>query len=291
MKRVSWSEAHHEATTLAERWHGKHLDGVYGIPAGGVPVALIVSQLLNAPLLEQPTANCLVVDDLIDTGATFERHHLGHKDALYRKPWSPPHIAPHATEVNDWIAFPWEKADGAPEDGIIRLLQYIGEDPTREGLVDTPRRVVKAYKEMTSGYALDPVNILSTRFTEEYDQMIVLHDIEFTSLCEHHLQPFRGTAAVGYVPDGKVVGLSKLARLVEAYAQRLQVQERMTEEIAAALQQHLNPVGVAVYIKAHHSCMGNRGIRKHQATMVTQKLIGLIKDDPAARAEFMNLVR
>jgi GTP cyclohydrolase I len=290
MKHVTWIEANHEAIRLANRWDGANLSGVYGIPSGGVPVALLVARLLDLPILEAPQPNALIVDDLVDSGATFADYD-GPKDALYRKPWSPTDVAPDATLVDDWIAFPWEKNHGAPEDGIVRLLQYVGEDPTREGLLDTPKRVVKAFREMTEGYAQDPASILATQFTEDYDQMIVLHSIEFASMCEHHLQPFRGTAAVGYIPSEKIVGLSKLARLVDAYARRLQVQERMTEQIAAALQEHLHPRGVAVYVEAHHSCMGNRGIRKHEGRMVTQKLLGLMKDDPSARAEFMNLVQ
>jgi GTP cyclohydrolase I len=176
-----------------------------------------------------------------------------------------------------------------PTTAIVRILEYIGEDPTREGLLDTPKRVLKAFKEFTNGYNQDPNEILSTTFTESYDEMVVLKNIEFVSLCEHHLQPFRGIAAVGYIPSGKVVGLSKLARLVDCYARRLQVQERMTEQIANAIQDVLQPLGVGVFIEAHHSCMGNRGVRKHNASMVTQKLIGAMRKDGDARAEFMRL--
>jgi len=177
------------------------------------------------------------------------------------------------------------------EKAIRELLVALGENPAREGLIDTPKRVMKAFFEMTTGYDQDPADILSTVFHEDYDQMVVLHGIEFVSLCEHHLQPFRGTAAVGYIPNGKVVGLSKLARLVDAYARRLQVQERMTEQIKTALVDNLNPIGVGVYIEAHHSCMGNRGVRKHDATMVTQALHGAIMEKPEARQEFMRLVQ
>jgi GTP cyclohydrolase I len=288
MKHVTWLEANHEAIRLANRWEGANLSGVYGIPSGGVPVALLVARLMDLPILEAPQRNALIVDDLVDSGATFANYD-GPKDALYRKPWSPTDVAPDATLVDEWIAFPWEKNDGAPEDGIVRLLQYVGEDPTREGLLDTPKRVLKAFREMTEGYDQDPADILATVFHEDYDQMVVLHGIEFVSLCEHHLQPFRGTAAVGYIPNGKVVGLSKLARLVDAYARRLQVQERMTEQIKTALVDNLNPIGAGVYITAHHSCMGNRGIRKHQATMTTQAHHGAMMTDGTARAEFMKL--
>lgn len=179
----------------------------------------------------------------------------------------------------------------APEDAIVRVLEWLGQDPTREGLQDTPKRVLKALREMTAGYNDSPEEILSTVFTEDYDQMVVLTGIEFVSLCEHHLLPFRGQATVGYIPNGKVVGLSKLARLVDCYARRLQVQERMTEQIAQAITRHLAPIGVGVYITAHHSCMGNRGVRKHEASMATQALHGAMLNDGNARAEFMRLAQ
>jgi GTP cyclohydrolase I len=287
--KLTWADIEHEVEELSKRWADHDLSGVYGIPNGGTPIATMLSKVLNLRLLDEPLENCLVVDDLVDTGQTLSRYE-GHRDVLYRKPWSPPELAPNAKLVEEWLYFPWEKDEGEPRDAVVRILSFLGDDPNREGLKDTPKRVLKAFKEFTSGYEKDPAVILSTVFTESYDEMVVLRNIEFVSLCEHHLQPFRGTAAVGYVPNGKVVGLSKLARLVDCYAQRLQVQERMTEQIANAVQEHLDPLGVAVYVQAHHSCMGNRGVRKHQASMVTQKLIGLMKEDSAARNEFMRLV-
>jgi GTP cyclohydrolase I len=288
--KLTWQDIEIEARNLAKRWAGRSFSGVYGVPQGGVPVALIVSDLLDLPILDEPDIHALIVDDLVDSGRTLSRYNQA-CDALYRKPHSPNHLAVGATEVDEWLIFPWEKDDGDPNEIVVRLLEYVGEDPTREGLLDTPKRVLKAFREMTEGYKKDPGEILSTVFNEDFDQMVCLHNIEFVSMCEHHLQPFRGTAAVGYIPNGQVVGLSKLARLVDAYARRLQVQERMTEQIAAAMNEHLAPAGVAVYIEAHHSCMGNRGVRKHEGRMVTQKLTGLMKDDAAARAEFMGLVQ
>jgi GTP cyclohydrolase I len=287
---LTWSDIQTECARLVARCEGETFSGVYGVPQGGVPVALIVAQMLKLPVLDSPDADCLVVDDLVDSGKTLSQYKQT-SDALYRKPHSPAHLAPNATEVDEWLIFPWEKDNGDPRDLVVRLLEYVGEDPTREGLLDTPKRVLKAFREMTEGYAQDPETILSTVFDEDYDQMVCLHNIEFVSMCEHHLQPFRGTAAIGYIPNGKVVGLSKLARLVDVYARRLQVQERMTEQIAAAIEQYLKPLGAAVYIEAHHSCMGNRGVRKHEGKMVTQKLSGAIKEDPAARAEFIELAR
>lgn len=288
--KLTWNDITVEANNLAKRWEGISFSGVYGIPQGGSPVALIVAGLLNIPILDEPDKDCLVVDDLVDSGKTLSPYEQP-TDALYRKPHSPAHLAPQATEVDEWLIFPWEKDNGDPRDLVVRLLEYVGEDPTREGLLDTPKRVLKAFREMTEGYNQNPETILSTVFTENYDQMVCLHNIEFVSMCEHHLQPFRGTAAVGYIPNGNVVGLSKLARLVDAYARRLQVQERMTEQISAAIEQYLQPLGAAVYIEAHHSCMGNRGVRKHEGKMVTQKLTGAMRDDPAARSEFMELAR
>lgn len=191
-----------------------------------------------------------------------------------------------------WLVFPWERAgDEQPaEDGVVRLLQAIGEDPTREGLRDTPSRVVRALTEMTAGRYEDPAAILATTFDgENYDSMVVLRNIEFTSLCEHHLLPFTGTADVGYIADGNVVGLSKLARLVECFARRPQLQERMTQQIANALNEHLTPKGVGVVVRAHHSCMGCRGVRKPGAEMVTSTLLGYMRVSPEARAEFMRL--
>jgi GTP cyclohydrolase I len=175
------------------------------------------------------------------------------------------------------------------QDAVRTLLSGIGENPTRPGLLDTPRRVVDMYREMTSGYQQDPATILARMFDDTSDEMVVLEGIEFTSLCEHHLLPFVGTATVGYVPDKQVVGISKLARLVECYARRLQVQERMTKQIADAIMEHLKPQGAAVLVKARHSCMGCRGVRKPSALMTTSALRGVFMTNQSARAEFLSL--
>jgi GTP cyclohydrolase I len=177
-------------------------------------------------------------------------------------------------------------------EGAVRVLlrRVVWEDPEREGLLDTPERVVKALGQMTEGYGQDPVEILGTTFdTEGYDEMVVLRGIDFVSLCEHHMLPFTGTAAVGYVPGDRVVGLSKLARLVDCFARRLQIQERMTKEIADAVMNVLSPQGVGVVVSARHSCMGCRGVRKPGASMVTSYLAGVMRDNVAARAEFLAL--
>lgn len=153
----------------------------------------------------------------------------------------------------------------------------------------TPYRMARAIAEMTSGYAVDPAKLLSTTFDVEFDELVMVRNVRFTSMCEHHILPFVGFAHVGYVPGKKVVGLSKLARLVMAFAMRLQVQERMTRQIADAIQQHLEPQGVAVIVKARHSCMGHRGARQPGAEMITSAMVGCFRDDSSARAEFMRL--
>lgn len=178
------------------------------------------------------------------------------------------------------------------EAGVAALLQYVGEDVTRDGLCDTPARVVRAYGEMTSGYAVDVPALLATTFEADYTGMVVVNDVDFVSLCEHHLLPFTGVAHVAYIPaGGRVVGLSKLARLVDAYARRLQVQERMTEQIADAIETALTPAGIGVVLRAQHACMACRGVRKATATMVTSALRGLMFDQDRARAEFLALAQ
>lgn len=174
-------------------------------------------------------------------------------------------------------------------EAVASLLRWMGQDPSRDGLRDTPRRVVAALREMTSGYHQEPARILSTTFQVDYREIVVLRRIHFTSLCEHHLMPFAGTCSLGYLPSGQVVGLSKLARLVSCFAHRLQIQERMTNEVAEALWEHLRPRGVGVVIAARHCCMGCRGVRKPIAQMVTRALLGELRDDPQVRAEFLRL--
>jgi len=179
------------------------------------------------------------------------------------------------------------------EDAIRTLLRWSGEDPTREGLVDTPKRVVTAYRDWFSGYAMDPAAYLRRTFEEVagYDEMIVLRDIHFESHCEHHMAPIIGRAHVGYLPSNKIVGISKLARVVDAYARRFQVQEKMTAEIARCISEVLKPRGVAVVIEASHQCMTTRGVHKAGVSMVTSKMLGAFREDARTRAEFLGIVQ
>jgi GTP cyclohydrolase I len=176
------------------------------------------------------------------------------------------------------------------ERAVREILLAVGEDPDREGLLKTPNRVARAYGELMAGLQEEPERHLRTVFTEQYDEIVLLRDIEFHSLCEHHLLPFTGRAHVAYLPNGKVVGLSKLARLVEGFARRPQVQERLTTQIADALMAELAPTGAACVIQATHTCMTMRGAKKHGSTMVTSALRGSFKSDARSRSEILALM-
>ena len=178
------------------------------------------------------------------------------------------------------------------EDAVRVLLRWAGEDPAREGLLDTPKRVAKAYLDWFSGYQLDPDDYLARTFKEVcgYDEMIVLRDIQFESHCEHHMAPIIGRAHIGYLPNGKVVGISKLARVVDAYARRFQVQEKMTAQIAGCIERVLQPRGVGVVIEAAHECMTTRGVHKRGVSMITSKMLGTFREDARTRAEFLQFI-
>jgi GTP cyclohydrolase IA len=174
------------------------------------------------------------------------------------------------------------------EDAVVALIRLVGEDPSRDGLLRTPGRVIKALREMTAGYREDPARILSTTFDETSDELILLRGIEFYSICEHHLLPFYGTASVGYLP-GAVVGISKLARLVHCFAKRLQIQERLTRQIATAIAEHLGARGTGVIVRAHHLCMGCRGVKLPGTELVTSSMLGTLREDAVTRGEFLRL--
>ena len=178
------------------------------------------------------------------------------------------------------------------EAAVRTLLLWAGDDPNREGLVDTPARVVRAYEEFFAGYATDPVEMLARSFeeTDGYDEMVVLRDIRLESHCEHHMVPIIGRAHVAYLPNGRVVGISKLARVVEAYAKRLQIQEKLTAQIANTIESVLKPKGVAVVIEAAHQCMTTRGIHKPGVSMVTSRMLGAFRTNDATRREFLAMI-
>jgi GTP cyclohydrolase I len=178
------------------------------------------------------------------------------------------------------------------EEAVRTLIRWAGDDPLREGLVQTPARVARAYMEFFSGYLSDPMEILATTFSEVdgYDEMVVLKDIRFESYCEHHMVPIIGRAHVAYLPDHRVVGISKLARLVDTYAKRLQIQEKMTVQIADALNTVLQPKGVGVILEAAHQCMSTRGVHKPGTSLVTSRMLGAFREDPSTRREFLAII-
>lgn len=279
---------------------------VFPIPRGGVPVAYLLVGVMPIEIVDSPEMADFIVDDIVDSGATANRIMLALDKpiplwALFRRPTIyPPKLDPRfsgfvdAVNITDsWVVFPWEdqSASGA-DDIVIRLLQFIGEDPNREGLRETPARVIKAWKEWTSGYSEDPASVMKT-FEDgaaKVDEMIIIRDIPFWSHCEHHLAPFFGVAHIGYVPKGRIVGLSKLARLVDIFARRLQVQERLTNQIADALIEGLAPLGAGVVIEARHMCMESRGVKRTGSLTVTSAMRGAMLTKPEARAEFFAIV-
>jgi GTP cyclohydrolase I len=268
---------------------------VYPVPRGGVPVAYLLKTVLpNIQILDNHWDADIVVDDIIDSGRTRDHHNIANGApcffALIDK------TNPDC-KYSKWVVFPWEKqtAEGheTVEHNITRLLQYVGEDPNREGLLETPARVAKAWKHWCSGYGVNPANVLKVfeDGADGYDQMIVRKGIIIHSFCEHHMAPIFGTCTVAYIPNGKIVGLSKIDRLVEIFARRLQVQERLTSQIADAIMEHLQPLGVGVYISARHLCIESRGVGRANSETVTTALRGCIKTEDSARAEFLALTR
>lgn len=264
----------------ARRWK------VHGVPRGGTCALLylIAAGLPLDPVLSPVDAE-LILDDIVDGGATKASYAASRLPFLALVDRS----NPSERLKKEWVVFPWEQEHG-PEDAVLRLLEWVGEDTNRDGLKDTPKRVVKSLREMTAGYHQDPRDILGRVFEESYDEIVVLRSIPFVSLCEHHMLPFYGTASIGYLPSDKVVGLSKLARLVDCFSQRLQMQERLTREIGEAIRDHLSARGVAVLVRGYHSCMSCRGVRKPGAEMVTSVMMGVFRDKPEARAEVLSLL-
>ena len=195
-------------------------------------------------------------------------------------------------QTEDSLASAVSVDQGVIEYAVGSILNGIGEDSSREGLLKTPNRVARMFDELTAGYRTDPVELINGAiFTVDYDEMVLVKDIDFYSLCEHHMLPFYGRAHVAYLPQGKVVGLSKIPRIVEMFARRLQIQEQMTSQIANQINDYLNPQGVAVVVEGSHMCSMMRGIKKENATMMTSKLIGIFKEDDKLRAEFISHIK
>lgn len=270
---------------------------LYGVPRGGchaaVQLMLAWGEFARPELTYDPTKATLFIDDLIDSGATRERYANLYGGvpfhALYNK-------QEDESVKGQWLIFPWEingTEDTSAHDIVTRLFQFIGEDPDRGGLKETPARFLKAWKEWASGYALDPKDVLKTfeDGANGYDELVIVHNIPVISKCEHHLADIVGHAHVGYIPDGKIVGLSKLARVVDLFSRRLQVQERLVVQIADCINEHLKPKGVGVVIRASHACMSSRGVKIHGSTTTTSAVRGALFNKPEARKEFFDLCK
>jgi len=274
---------------------------IYAIPQGGVVLGMKLSELLGIPLTttrpdrEDRRSSILVVDDVSDSGKTLEREagHFATTAVLHRKTWSEyiPTFCVH-DNCENFIIYWWEGSEERSiDDSVIRQLQFIGEDPTREGLVETPKRVVKSWDKIYGGYDQKPEDVLKIFEEGACDEMVLLKDIEFYSTCEHHMLPFYGTAHIAYIPDKKIVGISKLARLLEIYTRRLQIQERIGDQVTGTLMEQLAPKGAACILEAQHFCMTSRGVEKQNSIMVTSSLKGAFLDDRSARAEFIQLAQ
>ena len=252
---------------------------VWGIPRGGQIVAGLMGKAVDN--IEDAD---FIIDDLYDSGRTSKQYLKHNKQIIFL-------FDKREEYQNTWLEFPWEEnGEKEVEENVVRLLQFFGADVNREGLKDTPKRYVKFLKEFIYDRKRD--NWKFTTFESEgYDEMITQTNIPFHSLCEHHIAPFFGKGYIAYIPDKRIVGLSKLARTLETFARNFQNQERITNQVAEFLQQELNPKGVAVVLKAQHLCMEMRGVKKHDTFTTTSKMMGVFKDDSNARNEFLNLIK
>jgi len=259
---------------------------VFGVPRGGAIVAGLYSSLRLGAVTHDPNDADVIVDDIADSGRTRE-----HFTRLY--PFTKFIVLVEKTVKSNWVHFPWEDDPQSDiEHSVTRILQFLGEDADRDGLRDTPARVVKSWKHLFGGYGKDPAAVLGTTFERGgYDQMVVLDNVEFYSHCEHHMMPFFGRAHLGYIPgpSGRVVGISKLARLVEVFSRRLQIQERLTQQIAQTLEAGTGALGVGVMLEAKHFCMVSRGVEKQNSVMRTSTLLGAFLK-PQVRQEFFSLI-
>lgn len=281
---------------LSERWKNRFVPILYAypIPTGGVYAAQAVATQAakcktTIELVSEPKNADVYIDDVIDSGNTRLRTFRVYGE----KPFYSLIDKTLPDNKYDWIVFPWEsmKNETGPEDAVRRLLQFVGEDPTREGLKETPSRVVNSLGELCWGYNKEPQEVFKTFSSEGCDEMVLLRDIEFTSMCEHHILPFTGIAHIAYIPNGKVIGVSKLARLLEIFSRRLQIQEKLTVQITHSLMDNLKPKGAACVLEAMHCCMSCRGVKKGTARMITSSLEGVFRDDARARSEFLSMIK
>ena len=276
----------------------RRMVAAFPVPRGGVAAAYAVRKHCPSLYLVDTAdeADCFI-DDLVDSGRTRDAYAEQFEGipffALFDKQKQVFNDEVGAPDPG-WLVFPWEgNSQSSASDIPIRLLQFIGEDPGRGGLAETPGRFLRAWSDWTIGYGQDPKDVLKVfeDGAERCDQLVLVKDIPVYSHCEHHLAPFFGVAHVGYIPNGKIVGLSKISRLVDIFAKRLQVQERLTNQIADTLTEYLDPLGVGVVIECRHMCMESRGIQRQGSTTITSAMRGALLDEPSARAEFLAIMK
>jgi len=280
---ITWDEVEEQLSIIDLPQHN-----IYGVPYGG----MICSAFLNvANVVNHPEKADIILDDILDSGETKKYYQRKYPTKQFLTLFDKKDFKKGA-----WLVFPWErqhpsKTEDTIQQNIIRQIQYIGENPKREGLLKTPDRVIKMWEELFKGYSQKPEDILTTFDAGTYDQIILLKDCEIYSMCEHHMLPFYGKAHVAYIPDKKVIGISKLARLVDIYARRLQIQERIGEQVTEALMNVLKTKGAACVIEATHMCMRMRGVEKQNSIMTTSSMKGAFFTSSAARMELMELLK
>jgi len=277
---LTWEDIYSLTADIQATYHPE--TKYWGIPRGG---QIVAGMLGNA--VDTPEEADVIVDDILNSGKTADAYALkyGKQIAiLYDK---------RKLKDTRWIVFPWEVEDTLKEHEAIitRAIEVIGDSPNREGLKDTPKRVIKSWSHLFSGYKTDPKTLITTFEKGTYDQMIVLKDCEMYSTCEHHIQPFFGKIHIAYIPNTKVIGISKLARIAECFSRRLQIQERIGEQITDFIMEALEPKGVGCVIEARHFCMMARGIEKQNSYMITSSLKGVFLKKQEVKEEFLSFVR
>jgi len=295
---LTWGNVDKRARSLAKQIEADFPERgellVWPIPRGGIPASLAVMAAMNSSLCsgilhvaDEPGLADFYIDDIVDTGETRT-----HTMAKYGTRPFYSLVDKTGPDPNVWFSFPWERMvnEDGPEENVRRTLEYIGEDPKREGLLKTPARVVQSYKTLFSGYGQDPASVLTVFEDDTCDEMVIVRDIEFYSCCEHHLLPFFGKAHIAYIPKGRVIGLSKLIRMLEIFSRRLQIQERLCQQVTHALMEHLKPQGAACVIEARHLCMVARGVQKQSSVMVTSSLEGAFRETQT-RSEFLSAIK
>lgn len=274
---------------------GRAYANVFGIPRGGHYPAAVIARILGLEQVFDPQRigrETLLVDDLVDSGKTRDEWKARTGCDFLAVYVTDADKADYFGEVkapNDWLVFPDESGSGI-EENAKRILQYIGEDVAREGLLETPKRMRRAWDEIFAGYKTDPHDLVKTFVQGTCKEMVILKHAEFYSTCEHHFFPFFGHCSIGYLPNKKVIGVSKMARLLDCYSRRMQIQERMTTQIADFLEKELEALGVYVVCEGVHFCMTSRGVRKQDASMVTSAIRGEFVNNHALRAEFLSLI-